>query len=405
VILIPKDIYSKLTFLVGDSKYISNLPVIVCDEERIEFLSDLSKELLGQENTRNYPDVATFAFWCRKSNLQKITNDHNSKHLRLGLGLAFHISPSNVPVNFAFSLVFGILSGNICVVRLPSNDHESSTVIIEALSRLLDSSKYKKITNFIHLIKFDRDDLVNQFWMSVADARVVWGGDKTVSLMRKYDCKPRSREVVFPDRFSMCAIKSEYILQASKDELSIFSKNLFNDIYIMDQNACSSPQLFAWIGSDKKATERAKKILWSIFFKYVKHRHELEPIHYMDKYINACKRAINNDNIISVKHKNNLLFNIELSHFHKNQQDQRGYFGTIQEISISTLDELSEVVDDRCQTLTYLGFSKEYLHQFVVRNQLRGVDRIVPVGRSLDMGVIWDGYDIIGHLSRIVHIY
>ncbi len=74
------------------------------------------------------------------------------------------------------------------------------------------------------------------------------------------------------------------------------------------------------------------------------------------------------------------------------------------EISIKNLNELSEIIDERCQTLTYFGFDVEELKNFVVSNKLRGIDRIVPIGRSLDMGVIWDGYDIIEHLSRIVHI-
>ena len=38
----------------------------------------------------------------------------------------------------------------------------------------------------------------------------------------------------------------------------------------------------------------------------------------------------------------------------------------------------------------------------VIDNRLRGIDRIVPVGRAMDIGIIWDGYDIISMLSRIV---
>ena len=404
MIHIPEKIYDKLTFLVGESKYISNSPVVVYDKYRIDFLSDLSKELLSKKFIRDYPDVATFAFWCRRSNLLRIVKEQHSKHLRLGLGMVFHISPSNVPVNFAFSLAFSILSGNCSVVRLPSKNHDSSMVIINAISSLLKSPKYIDIINFIHLIKFDRDDHINKFCMSVADARVIWGSDDTVSLMRKYDCNPRSREIVFPDRFSLCAISAKCILSADDPEMSSICNNLFNDIYIMDQNACSSPQIFAWIDCDNSSTERAKKKLWDNFSKYVKKRHDLEPINFMNKYVDACINAIQNNNVVNVKHENNLLFNIELSHFCDNQQDQRGYFGTIQEVSIHSLDVLSEIIDNKCQTLTYLGFDKDELYKFVVDNQLRGIDRIVPIGQSLDMGTIWDGYDIISHLSRIVHI-
>ena len=112
-----------------------------------------------------------------------------------------------------------------------------------------------------------------------------------------------------------------------------------------------------------------------------------------------------NNNVKSVKHENNLLFNIELSYFHKQQQDQRGYYGTVHEVSIKELNELSLIIDNRCQTLTYFGFDTEQLKNFVISSKLLGIDRIVPIGRSLDMDVIWDGYDIISHLSRTIDIY
>jgi hypothetical protein len=403
VIHIPEGIRNKTTFFTRSLKTISNTPCVVFDESRIDFLSDLSKSLLSKANIREYPDVATFAFWCRKSNLIRIAKNRTDENLRLGVGLAFHISPSNVPVNFAFSLAFGVLSGNICVVRLPSEDQISAQIIIDEINTLLSNKKYGHDNNFIHLIKFDKDDKVNQFWMSIADARIIWGGDDTVELMRSYKCKPRSREVVFPDRYSLSTIMAKCVINLNKNEIHALCENLFNDIYIMDQNACSSPQLLAWVGDNPTISE-AKNILWDAFIHHAKLKHKLEPIQYMDKYVNACENAILNENVTSIKHDNNLLFNVELSHFHKQQQSQRGYFGTVHEISIKDLNELSKIIDERCQTLTYFGFNVEELKSFVVSNKLRGIDRIVPIGRSLDMGVIWDGYDIIEHLSRIVHI-
>ena len=153
MIHIPEEIDNKITFLTSVSKTISNTPCAVFDQSRINFLSDLSKSLLSKENIREYPDVATFAFWCRKSNLMRIAKNQTDGNLRLGVGLAFHISPSNVPVNFAFSLAFGVLSGNICVVRLPSEDHISASIIIDEINTLLKNNKYGRDRNFIHLIK------------------------------------------------------------------------------------------------------------------------------------------------------------------------------------------------------------------------------------------------------------
>ena len=56
------------------------------------------------------------------------------------------------------------------------------------------------------------------------------------------------------------------------------------------------------------------------------------------------------------------------------------------------------------QTLTYFGVNKSYLTDFVVRNRLLGIDNITPIGSALDIGVIWDGYDIIRSLSRTISV-
>ena len=108
MIHIPEHIESKISFLVGSSKQVSNIPTTVLNQSRIDFLSHLSSVLLKNTVVRELPDVISFAFWCRKSNLKKISTRMDDNQLRIGLGLVFHISPANVPVNFAFSLVFSL---------------------------------------------------------------------------------------------------------------------------------------------------------------------------------------------------------------------------------------------------------------------------------------------------------
>ena len=136
MIHIPEDIKKKISFLIGKANQVSNAPVVVFDESRTKFLSDLSIELLSNSSIRQYPDVATFAFWCRSSNLNKIIKNHRTSRLRVGLGMVYHNSPSNVPVNFAFSLVFGLLSGNTNVVRLSSKGSDSELIILNVISEL-----------------------------------------------------------------------------------------------------------------------------------------------------------------------------------------------------------------------------------------------------------------------------
>jgi hypothetical protein len=403
VIHIPAEIRAKLQFLVGNPDLVSNLPVKVFDEQRLGFLADLSTALLEISDTRSLPDVVTFAFWCRRANLAKIAAGSNGGRLKVGLGLVFHISPANVPVNFAFTLAFGLLAGNSCVVRLPSKESRSATVISDAIASLLLTQQHANLIPHIHIIRFGHDDQINEFWLDTADGRVVWGGDATIAHMRSLRTRSRSREVAFPDRYSLCAIEPKEVLAATKEELDHLCVQLFNDVYLMDQFACSSPQLLSWIGQEGEI-EEAKGRLWAAFVKHIKSRYSMEPIHVMDKFVAACSNILSNANVEHVERHDNLLYRVELSALSFRQQEQRGYFGTVHEVSLQNLAQLAPIIDDRFQTLTYYGFDREQLERFVVENRLRGVDRIVPVGKALDMGIIWDGYDIISNLSRIVDI-
>ena len=85
-------------------------PSKIFDEKIIEFLDSLSKEILNNKKNFSYPDLITFAFWCRRSNLVKLSGNYNNKFFMLGRGTVLHITPSNVPMNFSYSLAFGLLS-------------------------------------------------------------------------------------------------------------------------------------------------------------------------------------------------------------------------------------------------------------------------------------------------------
>ena len=36
----------------------------------------------------------------------------------------------------------------------------------------------------------------------------------------------------------------------------------------------------------------------------------------------------------------------------------------------------------------------------VYQNRIKGIDRVVPFGKTLDIGLVWDGYDLIREMSR-----
>ena len=71
-----------------------------------DFLNSLSEAILSDKKLI-YPDIVAFAFWLRKKNLLKYVKRFTDENKRVGLGIAYHITPSNIPTNFAYSFVFG----------------------------------------------------------------------------------------------------------------------------------------------------------------------------------------------------------------------------------------------------------------------------------------------------------
>ena len=113
------DNLNNFEYLVGD-KNISKKPTQPYNDIVCNFLGDLSDELNFITISKNYADIKTFAFWCRKKNIYNLKNFFLSNETRLGLGLIFHITPSNIPTNFAYSLIFGLVTGNANIVKVPS---------------------------------------------------------------------------------------------------------------------------------------------------------------------------------------------------------------------------------------------------------------------------------------------
>ena len=58
-------------YLVGD-KNISKKPTQPYSEIVCNFLGDLSDELNLSISSKNYADIKTFAFWCRKRNIYNL---------------------------------------------------------------------------------------------------------------------------------------------------------------------------------------------------------------------------------------------------------------------------------------------------------------------------------------------
>ena len=192
-----------IKFLVGDNKF-EKVLLTPCDNEICNFLGDFSKEL-SKKIYNDFIDLKSLSFWCRKNNLNRIKKSIFSKEIMIGIGLIFHVTPSNVPTNFMYSLIFGLLTGNSNIVKVPSKNFEQIEIICKIINKLLNKKKFRKIRKMIKIVKYENNnDEFTKFLSSICDVRIIWGGDKSIEKIRKFPINSRSFDLTFADRYSIC---------------------------------------------------------------------------------------------------------------------------------------------------------------------------------------------------------
>ncbi|MCI8482860.1 MAG: acyl-CoA reductase [Lachnospiraceae bacterium] len=377
-----------------EMKELPALPIF--DEDVCCFLSEYSKLILKDKEAKLYPDIITFAFFCRKSNLEKLKKEYR-QGARFGKGFTFHIAPSNVPINFAYTLAAGLLAGNTCVIRVSSKNFQQTEILCRILQQMYERFE-NPVKNYIGIITFERKKEVMDYMSGLCDVRVIWGGDETISRIRESKLQARSTDITFGDRYSICMIRAEEILKIR--EMEKLAQEFYNDTFLNDQNACSSPKSILWVGNDSDI-EKAQSKFWDAIHEYTENKYHLEPMTVIDKYLTGLCCAIDMEGVRIKKHKNNLIWRIEIPEPNKKMQDYICMGGCFLEYKSENLDILEKVVTKKYQTVSYYGFEKEELQEWIREKRFSGIDRIVPIGKTLEFSLIWDGYDLIRELSRM----
>jgi hypothetical protein len=368
-------------------------------QEIMEFLDALSKKLQTSSDIRNYPDLATFAFYCRKANLNKLCKDYPVLvKSQLGRGITFHIAPSNVPMNFAYSLLMGMLAGNINIVRIPSKNYAQIEVFLNALTSLQKEKIYKDALAKVILVQYERNKELTDFFSSICANRVIWGGDTTIAEIRKSPLPARSYDIAFSDRYSICILGIESILDL--DDMNNLANWFFNDTYLFDQNACTSPHTIIWSGNRDKLSQ-AQDRFWNAVSKLLHTKqYQLQAATAVDKLTYAYEQIMDNK-IVELKTHENLIYRANLAYLKGEVFDSHSNCGYFNELFLEDLQELAVFLDSpKFQTISYFGVHPVDIETLILDNGLKGVDRIVPVGKTADFSATWDGFDLIQNLSR-----
>ena len=178
-------------------------------------------------------------------------------------------------------------------------------------------------------------------------------------------------------------------------------RKFYNDTFIADQNACSSPHLIIWTGKEIK---KAKDIFWNNLKELVYKEYNMPEKASIEKYTQLCENLLNLKDIKSEKRYGNLIYTIELKKLNFDLHNLRGKWGYFFEYNCNDISHLIKYFNDKFQTLTYFGFKKEYFQELLSKKNFNKIDRIVPIGQALNIDLIWDGYDLTKMLSKIIDI-
>lgn len=223
----------------------SNTVINACDKltkkvEKGEF-DDLIKPLLleldiPEETFSQY--VSTFTKEALQSKMRielgddylslSALNEANERYL-YPLGILFHIAAGNLDILPAYSVIEGLLVGNINILKLPTGDKGVSVKLLSALIEI--EPKLKEYIYVFDVPSVDTDTL--EIFAELADGIIVWGGDDAIKAARSM-AKPNTKLIEWGHKLSFAYAS----LDATDDDL----KNLAKNVITTNQLLCSSAQ-------------------------------------------------------------------------------------------------------------------------------------------------------------------
>lgn len=378
-------------------------------DEVLEFFAELSQRLLRDELvSRRFPDAVAFGYWIRRANLEQLQNRFEEKErlergIRVPRGLAFHVAPGNVEALFAYSWAVATLSGCSSIVKLSSRRSELSDLLVRVI--LETAEGYPDLRGrwrFIHYARERRD--LTEILTSTADVLAFWGGDQAINELRANPASPAAHVVTFPDRESLLLLRATEYAELDPDRRDALAREAANDVFTFGQAACSSPRYVVWVEDDGEDLRELSDDLYERIGQHDQLLADITPTEIMAKRTYMYELAARGEldeaawpdpQWLIVRASNGLGTIREVGH---------PTVGTMVEARASRLEEVTELLRDSDQTITYFGFDRDELTEWVRGSRGPWPKRIVPIGQAVDFDARWDGMDLLSEFTSLTTI-
>ena len=331
-----------------------------------------------------------------KASLPNLTDLPKIESYYAPVGVLFHIAAGNIDVLPAYSVLCGLLCGNVNILKLPSQDNG---ITVKILSELI--SIVPELSDFIYVFDTPSSDVGSMLKMAeAADKVVVWGGDEAVAAVRKM--LPANIGIVeWGHRISFAYIGADY--EKYPDKLSGLAEHIIKT----SQLFCSSCQRI-YINSDRE--EDAEKFC-SDFLPYLQAARNKYPLKDIGaaaeatllKYAENIEKSITNEYKIEKKYVGE---GCSLTVKADKELEISGFFGVC-DVTPLPLDELFSVLRRKKGYLqTACVIADEQTAKAAENIMIRaGVNRITSPGKMSEtfIGEAHDGVPELYNYVRIIN--
>lgn len=372
----------------------------------VDFLANVSRELLGHVEGRRRADIVSVAFFFRRAGirrLQSLVPQGTVNVVRRPIGGVFHIAPANVDTMFLYSLGMSMLMGNHNVVKVSSRMGRSASIILDVIENVMRQEAFRPLQSEVKLLAYDNDERITSRLSRECQMRVVWGGDETIARIRAVPLASTARELCFPDRISYSIIHVGRYLRLPVDERNNLAAKFYNDVYWFDQKGCSSPRWLYWLSPSEGQYPKARLDFFQRLQKIVSLKEFRLPWSAAIENLNLSYSAILSGEIDGLRWHSNELVELESCEGVKSDM-WLGGTGILRNRHVADLEDLAQFAHEKDQTVTYYGLSTESVEALAAGTSACGALRYVPIGEALSFSPIWDGLNLFEQMSQAIWV-
>ncbi len=369
---------------------------------RTAALGRLSREILAHRRLRRDPAGAALGFWLRPAHIAELRADFErpgpSDTRRVPAGLVLHIAPANVDSMFVFSWALSFLVGNANIVRLTTRASPLVDDLLECLNRVFTGMAAPCEGNLF--VTYGHDEAINGRLSAACDTRIIWGGDETVRRIRAIPLNPHAADRAFASKRSLSVIDTTAYMAADEAARTELAGRMAGDLAPFLQLACSSPHLVHWLGSRDEAAAASADFAARLEPAMASRLGDPDTGWAVRRVEHAFAAAAEG-RAVSLTHTPHTTAVHAVDPNSAEPAELCGG-GLLVHVHGGSLDDMEPRLRIDHQTVTYFGLDARGLDRLAELAGRAGVDRLVPVGRALDFGPQWDGYDLWSDLSRVL---